>query len=151
MKLPLLLVALLLLASAMAFGQNANSANGGSSAQPASVPAGETTLTGCLSGHHDEYRLTEKNGTVHLLLSAQKNGLRSHVGNIVEMAGHADPGVGHRQQNAVEKWIGDKKREQHDCRQHQADGQPVLVLEQASDRPPFRGRDVLWFKRNGCK
>ncbi len=90
MKLSLSLVALLLLSSAIAFGQKANSANGGSSTQPASVPAGETTITGCLSGHHDEYRLTEKDGTVHLLLSAQKNGLRSHVGNIVELAGHAD-------------------------------------------------------------
>lgn len=90
MKFAFSLVAFLLLLGTIAFGQDANSANSGSIAKPASVPAGETSITGCLSGHHDEYRLTEKDGTVHLLLSAQKNGLRSHVGNIVELAGHAD-------------------------------------------------------------
>ena len=30
-----------------------------------------------------------------------------------EMPGHADSGVSHREQNAVDKGVGDKKREQH--------------------------------------
>ena len=39
-----------------------------------------------------------------------------------EMAGHSDPGVGNRQQNAVEEWIGDKEREQRHGWQNQAKG-----------------------------
>ena len=75
------------------------------------------------------------------------------LGKIVQadvMAGHADPGVGNRQQNAVKKGIGNKERKQCDCRQHQAEGQPALVLEQARDRPAFRGGNVPRLERRGC-
>ena len=39
--------------------------------------------------------------------------------------------------------------EQHHRRQHQAEGQPALVLEQAGDRPALRRGDILLLlKRN---
>jgi hypothetical protein len=77
--------------STIAFGQNAASASGNANVKDASVPAGETTITGCLSGSRDEYRLIEKDGTVHLLLPvAESKGLRSHVGNVVVLSGHKD-------------------------------------------------------------
>ena len=37
--------------------------------QLATLPAGETTLTGCLKGHPDGYYLMEKDGTMRLLMS----------------------------------------------------------------------------------
>ena len=91
MRLSVSLLTLLLLLSAIAFGQSSSSAGDHASVKVVSVPPGETTITGCLAGRHDGYRLTEKDGTMHLLLPVPENkGLRSHVGNVVTLAGNAD-------------------------------------------------------------
>jgi hypothetical protein len=91
MRLSVSLLTLLLVLSVMAFGQSANSSTNATGSKEVSVPAGETTITGCLAGQHDGYRLTEKDGTVHLLMPVPENkGLRSHVGDIVTLAGYRD-------------------------------------------------------------
>ncbi len=91
MKLSLALCTLLLALSAIAFGQVQNAMADQPAVQEVSAPAGESTITGCLAGKHDGYRLTEKDGTMHLLLPAPENkGLRTHVGNVVTLAGYKD-------------------------------------------------------------
>src|SRR4051812_41605090 len=50
----------------------------------------------------------------------------------------ADLRVGHREQYALGKRIGDKQPEQDDRRQQQYGGEPALVLECPRDRPPPR-------------
>lgn len=91
MRLSVLLLALLLTLSAVAFCQDANSSANPPSAQKATISPNEKTLTGCLAGHHDGYRLTEKDGTVHQLMPVPENkGLRSHVGHIVTLGGYPD-------------------------------------------------------------
>ena len=91
MRLAISLLTLLLVLSAIAFGQNASSAGDRASVQEVSVPAAENTITGCLAGHHDGYRLIEKDGTMHLLMPAPENqGLRTHVGDVVTLAGYRD-------------------------------------------------------------
>jgi len=91
MRLSVSLLTFLLVLSAIAFGQSANSAGDRASVQEVSVSAGETTITGCLAGRHDGYRLTEKDGTMHLLMpTPEKMGLRNHVGDIVTVGGYRD-------------------------------------------------------------
>ncbi len=79
----------LLVVSAIALGQQSNSSANRVVVQPISVSAGESTITGCLSGHRDQYRLMENNGTMHLLIG--KNGaLAKYDGQTVELAGYRD-------------------------------------------------------------
>ena len=67
------------------------------------------------------------------------------------MARHSDLGIGNRQEDAVDERMGDEHAEQDHRRQHQAGGQPALVLEQAGDRSALRRGDVLLPpKRNRC-
>jgi hypothetical protein len=82
------LVTLLLVLSAIAFGQSANSAGDRAGVQQVSVSPGESTITGCLAGHPDEYRLTENNGTMHLLIGP--NALAKYVGQMVQLTGYRD-------------------------------------------------------------
>ncbi|HEY4900438.1 MAG TPA: hypothetical protein VIH91_06420 [Terriglobales bacterium] len=91
MRLSISLLTFLLVLSAITLGQSASSADDRASLQEVSVPAGEATITGCLVGHHDGYGLTERDGTMHLLMPVPENkGLRSHVGDIVTLAGYRD-------------------------------------------------------------
>jgi hypothetical protein len=83
------LVTLLLVLSAIAFAQSANSASDRAGVQQVSVSQGESTITGCLAGHPDEYRLTDKNGTMHLLMGPN-DVLGKHVGQMVELIGYRD-------------------------------------------------------------
>lgn len=83
------LVTLLLVLSVLAFGQSANYASGPAGVQQASVTKGETTITGCLAGHREEYRLTESDGTMHLLIGPN-DALGKHVGQMVQLTGYRD-------------------------------------------------------------
>jgi len=83
------LVVLLLVLSAIAFGQSASSAGNSARVQPVIVAPGESTITGCLAGQTDEYRLTERDGTMPLLMGP-KDALAAHVGQIVQLVGHRD-------------------------------------------------------------
>ena len=83
------LVTLLLVLSVIAFPQSANSAGNRAGVQQVSVSPGESTITGCLAGRPDQYRLTEKNGTMHLLIGPN-DALGKHVGQMVQLTGYRD-------------------------------------------------------------
>ena len=53
-----------------------------------SIPEGESSLSGCLQGKTDCYRLTEKDGTIHLLIETVD--LSRNVGHIVQLVGYPD-------------------------------------------------------------
>jgi hypothetical protein len=89
MRLVASLVTLLLVLSAIALGQSANPASDPAGVRQVTLKPGETTITGCLAGSTDAYRLTEKNGTYHLLIGPNKV-LAQHVGQIVQLAGYRD-------------------------------------------------------------
>jgi hypothetical protein len=62
-------VAILMLACfALASAQTTTSSGSVPTVQKASLAAGETTVTGCLQGKTDGYYLTEKDGTMRLLM-----------------------------------------------------------------------------------
>ncbi len=82
MKHASLLVSLLLFLSATAFAQSAASQRGSMNWQ-------QQTIQGCLAGSPGQYRLTEDNGTVHLLMGDPKD-LSAHVGQEVQLAGKRD-------------------------------------------------------------
>lgn len=89
MRLAVFLVTLLLVLSFVALGQGVQSSSSSATVQPASISSGETVISGCLSGNPDSYRLTEANGTFHLLMDV--NGvLGSHVGDQVQLSGYRD-------------------------------------------------------------
>ncbi len=89
MRLAVSLVTLLLVLSPVAFAQSANSASDRSGVQQVSVSPGESTITGCLAGHPDEYRLTESDGTMHLLMGPN-DVLAKYVGRTVQLIGYRD-------------------------------------------------------------
>jgi hypothetical protein len=57
--------------------------------QKASLSAEESTLTGCLKGSTDEFYLTERNGTMHVLMGHNRD-LRPYVDHWVELGGNRD-------------------------------------------------------------
>jgi len=57
--------------------------------QRVSLPAGEGTLTGCLEGQPDEFRITGKDATIDLLMG-HNQAVGSHVGHVVQWAGNHD-------------------------------------------------------------
>ena len=82
-------VAILTLACcALALAQTTTS-SGPAVMQKASLSAGETTVTGCLQGKTDGYYLTQKDGTMRLLMGSNDK-LRSYVGHWVELGGNRD-------------------------------------------------------------
>jgi hypothetical protein len=60
----------------------ASQANPAASGQP-------TQITGCLQGKSQEYRLVEKDGTMHLLVG-DNSAMAGHVGNEVTLVGYRD-------------------------------------------------------------
>ncbi len=89
MRLAVSLVTLLLVLSVVALGQGVQSFSSSASLRPVSVPSGESMIVGCLSGHPDSFRLTEANGTFHLLMD-NNHVLSSHVGDMVQLSGYRD-------------------------------------------------------------
>ena len=68
--------------------QNVKSAAKSTGQRELTVPAGQTAISGCLQGKPDSYRLTEKDGTMHLLMGSID--LSNSVGHIVQLVGYAD-------------------------------------------------------------
>ena len=83
------LVTLLLVLSVIALGQGVQSSSSSATLQTVSGPSSESVISGCLSGHPDSYRLTEPNGTFHLLMD-ENNVLGQHVGETVQLSGYRD-------------------------------------------------------------
>lgn len=83
------LIALLLVISAAAWAQNANSASDRVGLQQVSVPTGQSMITGCLQGQPHNYRLTERGGTFHLLMG-ESDALSSHLNHQVQLVGYKD-------------------------------------------------------------
>lgn len=74
-------------AAAMSLPAQSNSstmgqANPAASGQP-------TQISGCLKGNSQEYRLVEKDGTIHMLVG-DNNALEGHVGDEVRLVGYRD-------------------------------------------------------------
>ncbi len=75
-----LLVTLLLMVSTSAFAQER---------KPQDERGKQQAIQGCLSGSPDSYRITERNGTVHMLIGDPKV-LQAHVGQYVQLVGKRD-------------------------------------------------------------
>jgi len=86
MRFAVSLATLLLVLSVIVLGQGAQPSNSGATLQPLGVSSSESVISGCLSGKPDSFRLTETNGTFHLLMD-DNNVLSSHVG---ELSGYRD-------------------------------------------------------------
>ncbi len=82
MRFASLFFSLLLMAPVIGFAQNANDQGNNMNSQ-------EHTIRGCLAGSPNQYRLTTKNGTTHMLMGDEQD-LGSHVGQMVELSGKAD-------------------------------------------------------------
>jgi hypothetical protein len=83
------LVTPLLALSVIAFGQGVQSSSSSATVQPISVSPGKSVISGCLSDNPDSYRLTQANGTFHLLID-DNHVLRDHVGDAVQLSGYRD-------------------------------------------------------------
>jgi len=83
------LVTFLLVLSAISCAQGARSASRLTKPPEETDAPRPGTITGCLAGHPDNYRLTEKDGTMHLLMG-EAVALDRHVGHIVELVGYKD-------------------------------------------------------------
>src|SRR5262249_32486845 len=66
-----------------------------------------------------------------------------------EVPRHADLGVGHREQHALDERIGDEQPEQDPRGQQEGDREPALVLQQSGDRAARRRTRVGGSRRNG--
>ena len=88
MRIAVSLVAVLLLCCALASAQTTNTGGAPAVVQKASL-SGETTVTGCLQGKTDGYYLTEKDGTMRLLMGPDDE-LNSYVGHWVQLGGNRD-------------------------------------------------------------
>jgi hypothetical protein len=89
MRFAISLAVLLLVLSVIALGQGVQSSNSSATLQTANLQQGESLISGCLSGHPDSFRLTEPNGTYHLLMN-NTHVLSSHVGDMVQLSGYRD-------------------------------------------------------------
>lgn len=83
------LIALLLVISAAAWAQNANSASDRVGLQQVSVPTGQSMITGCLQGQPHNYRLIEKDGTFHLLMG-ESDALSLHANHNGQLIRYKD-------------------------------------------------------------
>ena len=79
----------LLLVLSVALGQGVQSSSSSATPQTANLQQGESVISGCLSGHPDSFRLTEANGTYHLLMGENKV-LSQHAGDMVQLSGYRD-------------------------------------------------------------
>ena len=80
---------LLLVISTAAWAQSASSPSNSAGLREVSVPNGQSMITGCLQGQPHNYRLTEKDGTSHLLMG-ESDALSSHVNHNVQLVGYKD-------------------------------------------------------------
>jgi len=70
-------------------GAAANSGNDRTGLREVSVPTGQSIIVGCLQGNPHNYRLTEKDGTSHLLMG-ESDALSGHVNHSVQLVGFED-------------------------------------------------------------
>ena len=89
MRFAVSLVTLLLTLSVIALGQGVQSSSSSVTLQPVNAQSGERVISGCLSGNPDSFRLTEANGTFHLLMDNNQV-LSGHVGDMVQLSGYRD-------------------------------------------------------------
>jgi len=77
-----LLLTILVVMAALAFSQNATQ----NSDRQSAIPAHRNTITGCLTGEPDHFRLKDQNGVTNMLLSPTVH-LDSYVGKSVTLVG----------------------------------------------------------------
>ncbi len=85
----LFFVTLLLVISTAALAQSGKSASDRAGLQQVSVPLGQATIEGCLQGNPHNYRLTEKDGTSHLLMG-ESDALSGHLNHNIQLVGYKD-------------------------------------------------------------
>jgi hypothetical protein len=83
------LMTLLLVISTAAWAQSDGSPTDRAGLREVSVPTGQSIIVGCLQGKPHNYRLTEKDGTSHLLMG-QSDALSGHANHIVQLVGFKD-------------------------------------------------------------
>jgi len=89
MRFAVSLVTLLLVLSVIALSQGVQSSSRSATLQPVNAHSGESVISGCLSGNRGSFRLTEANGTFHLLMD-DNHVLSGHVGDMVQLSGYRD-------------------------------------------------------------
>jgi|SRR5208283_1715863 len=89
MRVVLSVAILALTCFALASAQTTNPGGASPALQKANLSPGETTVTGCLQGKTDGYYLTEKDGTMRLLMGPNEE-LRQHVDHWVQLGGNRD-------------------------------------------------------------
>jgi hypothetical protein len=81
----LLVTIILAVTAGLAFSQNSQNAPSTSSPQSV-IPGHRTTITGCLTGEPDHYRLTDEKGVTNIIYSTTVH-LDSYVGRPVTLLG----------------------------------------------------------------
>ena len=89
MKLAASLTFFLLVCLACASAQTPSASTAPATLQNASLPAGESSVTGCVHGSTDQYYLIENDGTMRLLMGPNSQ-LQQLLGHRVVLAGNRD-------------------------------------------------------------